>query len=430
MNTLTVNLLLTGDELMAGDIVDSNSAMVAHVLSEAGLNINKKVTVGDSLAMLVEEIQSLTKSGDILIINGGLGPTIDDLTAQALATAAGLEISQHAEALTHLTKWAIKRGTELNEPNLKQTMLPKGCGIIPNKNGSAVGFSLTLNNCDVFCTPGVPKELKVMLKEEIMPVLKRGLPPTYFHNIEKLQLFGLGESSIQRLIDDNIKAWPKQLELGFRAALPTLELKVTCFQESDRLLQQQWIGKLKSLFKDHIVGSGNAHLVQTLVEQAAACKKKITTAESCTGGLIASLLTQISGSSEVFEAGFVTYSNLQKQKMLDVQESTLTAHGAVSQPTVTEMLKGALEKSGADLGVAVSGIAGPSGGSEEKPVGTVWLAWGSLDDIKTECLYYPFERKHFQQYVAYTCIDLLRRELLGLTTVPDYLETRRLSRHQ
>ena len=158
-----VQLLLTGNELMTGDIVDSNSAMIAQQFKELGLDIVRKVTIADNLTSLVNEINSLAKQSDILVINGGLGPTIDDLTAQALARATQVELVEHREALAHLTLWCEKRGAKLNAPNLKQTLLPHGCTIIANKEGSAVGFKVTHLSCDIYCTPGVPRELKTCL---------------------------------------------------------------------------------------------------------------------------------------------------------------------------------------------------------------------------------------------------------------------------
>ena len=425
-----VQLLLTGNELMTGDIVDSNSAMMAQVLKNLGLKINRKVTIADDLNLLVSEINHMASTSDILIINGGLGPTVDDLTAKALAQAIDVELTQHPEALMHITQWCVQRGSELNAPNLKQAILPKGCKIIANRNGSAVGFSVRYKDCDVFCTPGVPHELKTMLVEQIVPEITQHLPGNLIADVTRLQVFGLGESSLQALIDEQLPHWPEEIELGFRAGMPLLEIKLTTNTAKGLALKQQWQNKLSDVLGDHLIAeikgepkSLAEHLLKNLQQQ----NLKITTAESCTGGLIASKLTEINGSSASFEAGYVTYSNKIKSAMLDVPEKLIKSEGAVSEAVVIAMAQGALKKSNADLAIAVSGIAGPNGGSEEKPVGTVWIAWGSAGNIKTQCLLLPYKRRKFQYFVTVIGLDLLRRYQQNLTTVPNYIQERAFS---
>jgi nicotinamide-nucleotide amidase len=209
-------LLLTGDELMAGDIVDSNSSMIAHALQDYGWRIQCKSTVGDDLSLLIQEIDRLTKNHDVLIINGGLGPTIDDLTAEALAKTCAITLEEHPQALEHLQKWCERLQIPMNAANYKQAVLPKNCDIIPNPIGSAVGFSLTFNECLVFCTPGVPRELTIMLNDSIIPTLARQFPHESI-DTTRLVVFGLGESTLQELIDEKLPEWPQQISLGFRA---------------------------------------------------------------------------------------------------------------------------------------------------------------------------------------------------------------------
>jgi nicotinamide-nucleotide amidase len=422
-----VQLLLTGNELMTGDIVDSNSAMMAQVLKDIGLGINRKVTVADDLTLLVNEITYMASTSDILIINGGLGPTVDDLTAQALALAIGEELTEHPQALAHLTKWCQQRGAELNGPNLKQAILPKDCQIIANKNGSAVGFSVRYNNCDIYCTPGVPHELKTMLFEQIIPTISADLPRGLIADVTRLQVFGLGESSLQKIINEQLPQWPTAIDLGFRAGMPLLEVKLTTDTDKGLALKKIWQEKLANALGDHLIAEIKdkpKSLAEHLLTQLQQDNLKVTTAESCTGGLIASKLTEISGSSINFEAGFVTYSNEMKTAMLDVPMNLFEQYGAVSEQVVIAMAKGSLVKSDADLTIAVSGVAGPNGGTEEKPVGTVWFAWGSIDDIKTQCLLLPYKRIKFQQFVAAIGLDLLRRYQQNTTEIPNYITER------
>ncbi len=427
MTTVNVQLLLTGNELMVGDIVDSNSSMIAQELKHLGLNIARKVAVADEISDLVDELKDMTQRANILIVNGGLGPTIDDLTAQALAQLLGVELTQHPLALAHITRWCEKRGFKLNQPNLKQTFLPSGCDIIANKYGSAVGFKMMVNNCHVYCTPGVPSELSTMLIEEIIPDIKSYVPNSLHYHVNRFQVFGIGESSLQKMLDEQCPDWPNDVELGFRASMPLLEVKLTTKSNLAAEQKAKWINRLHQLLGDHIVAEIDnkplpfaRHLQNLLLEKNA----KITTAESCTGGMIASQITQIPGSSVVFEAGYVTYANHIKQQVLGVQSSTLNECGAVSKKTVIEMANGALANSAADYVIATSGIAGPDGGTDEKPVGTVWLAWGCVGNIKTVCLALPGNRYYFQHYVTAIGFDLIRRMLINSSEIPHYIKER------
>lgn len=425
MNKLTVELLLTGNELLCGDVIDSNSAFIAQQLATLGLEVTRRVTVKDDLALLSDEIAAQSKRADILIVNGGLGPTVDDMTAQALSNAASVPIACHPDAMAHLEDWCERRNYQLNEPNKKQAMLPQGCEIIANAVGSAVGFFLTLNDCLIYATPGVPRELKSMVSDEILPHIRQRKTIEASTDISRFGVFGLGESTIQEMVNEALPDWPENIELGYRAAMPNIEIKLTSHNQQAHDIKPVWQQKLIELLGAHVIGMGKTSLAQALVNALSEKGKQVTFAESCTGGLMASQLTTVAGSSAVFEAGFVTYSNAIKTSVLDVQESTLQEHGAVSEPVVQQMLSGALAKSGADYGVAVSGIAGPGGGSDEKPVGLVWIAWGTRQATQTAALYIPLGRQYFQQYVTAVGLDLIKRAVLGETQAPAYLEARK-----
>ncbi len=427
MKKPSIQVLLTGNELMAGDIVDSNSAMIAQQLNEYGLSIARKVTLGDDLALLVNELKHMASQADILIVNGGLGPTVDDLTALALSKAMATELAEHPEALSQLTTWCQQRGSELNQANLKQALLPKGSTVIKNHSGSAPGFLCQLLGCQVYCTPGVPHELETMLAKEILPQISQQYSLQADKQTIKMQVFGLGEAKLQQMIDDNLSHWPQDIELGFRAGTPLLEVKLTSKTKIAQNSLNHWQQRLISLLSTHYVATIDdkplelAEHVLSLLQQQ---NLTITTAESCTGGLIASKLTEISGSSQSFEAGFVTYSNNMKTAMISVPEALLIEHGAVSEPVALAMAKGALAKAKADMVIAVTGIAGPSGGSAEKPNGTVWLAWGTANNVQTLCLLLPFKRKYFQHYVANIALDLIRRQLIQSKETPNYVKER------
>lgn len=419
MNTVRIQLLMTGSELMSGTTIDSNSARMADALATLGMAVQRKVTVGDDLALLVHEIQAISQQADVLVINGGLGPTSDDLTAQALADATNDTLAEKAEALAHLQQWCEQRGMALNAANRKQACLPSTSFIVPNPVGSAVGFGVRWHNCLIICTPGIPRELEAMLTETIVPLLASTFPGHEAQHILRLHLFGIGESQAQELIDNAIPQWPDGVTLGFRAGMPTVEIKLLA---RHRALEQAQLcfDQLQAVFADDIVARGSDNLASALLDQLAARNKTLVTAESCTGGLIASQLTEIAGSSRVFAGSFVTYSNAMKTAMLGVQPATLDMYGAVSEQTVREMALGALQRSGADYAVAVSGVAGPDGSTADKPAGTVWIAWGDANQLHAACFKLGTPRKRCQQLTAAVALDLVRRHDQGITTPPRY----------
>lgn len=420
---LNVQLLLTGNEIMSGDTVDSNSALMAKRLGELALGVFRKVTVGDDVELLTHEMAEMAKQADVLIVNGGLGPTIDDLTAQILAAVAGVPLVEHANAVAHLESWCAKRNLTLNDANRKQAILPEGAVIIDNPIGSAVGFELNVHDCRVICTPGVPSELAPML-DDIVSSLALQLNQPAQRNILRLQTFGLGESTAQQLISDAVPDWPESVELGFRAGAPQMEIKLTIDSANALQAQQTCRQQLEELFGDHIIGEGDTQMAERVLDLLKERNATLTTAESCTGGLIASMLTRIPGSSAGFHAGFVTYADAIKQSVLDVDPIVLREQGAVSEAVVIQMAEGAMEKANADYAIAVSGVAGPDGGTQDKPVGTVWLAWGNREKIYTRKLNWSVERTLFQTMVAAAGLDAIRRMLLGIEHESTYFRQR------
>ena len=415
-----VALLLTGNELMSGDTVDSNSSRIALALGERQIAVSKKITVGDDPALLRASLKELCQQAGVVIINGGLGPTEDDLTAEVVAEVAGEQLADHPDAIAHLEEWCEKRGLELNASNLKQAHLPDSADLVDNPIGSAVGFTVEIEGCLVITTPGVPVELTAMLPEICERIGARvGSGTTY---IRRLQTFGLGESTIQELVNARSSDWPAGVVLGFRSGLPQLELKLQVYDRSLLEERDQAEALLTELIGDHIIGENSDQLAMALQRALIEQNMSVTTAESCTGGLIASLITKEAGSSQVFGAGFVTYANASKKRVLDVPNSELNSHGAVSESVVRSMLRGALDKASADIGIAVSGVAGPGGGTEEKPVGTVWLAWGTRAKNDAIRLQIPGSRERFQVLVAAIGLDLMRRQALNLPPIPHYIK--------
>lgn len=413
---MDIQLLLTGDELMSGDTVDTNSAYIAQTLKDLGLRVSSKLTVGDNMKRLCAALASMSQSADVLLVNGGLGPTVDDLTAEALGVVLDQPLVQHRQALEDLSAWAATIGAQLNDANLKQTYLPASAQVIHNSCGSACGFSAEHNGCLIICTPGVPRELFAMLEQQILPLLQQRFDVGNSAKVTRLRSFGIGESSLQEMFKQAFKDWPKTVELGFRVDRGAVELKVTTLRQQDAADNLACSTQLRELLKDHIFGSNNDTLASVLIDILRERGQTVTTVESCTGGMIASAITQVAGASDVFETGFVTYSNDAKQALVGVDPEILAEHGAVSEATVKAMVAGALNRSHADFGIAVSGIAGPSGGSADKPVGTVWIAWGTAQKINARRYVFNQGRAMFQTLATHISLDLLRRDLLGLPT--------------
>lgn len=417
---MKISLLLTGNELMSGDTIDSNSAYIAQSLKDLGLVPYIKTVVGDDLSLLVKSISELSSVSEVLVINGGLGPTVDDLTALALSESVGSPLVRNLDAMVHLKKWAEPRGFLLTDSNLKQADLPACCDVVDNPVGSAVGFKCEHNDCLILCTPGVPSEFKLMVEKQVLPLIKEHGKLTQSSRITRIRLFGVTESGLQDIVNEKFPDWPQEVELGFRVQLPVIEVKFTTFGEELDSLNLLWADKFKSMFRDYVIGENDTRLSQALNLALQSKSMIVTTAESCTGGAIAAGITSESGSSAVFNGGFVVYSDQMKESVLGVQRATLDTFGAVSQETVIEMAEGALRVSGADIAIAISGIAGPTGGTELKPVGTVWLAWGGIGKIKSRRFYLPIGRFAFQRTATAMAMDLVRRDVLGLSTEVDY----------
>ncbi len=415
---MNIQLLLTGDELMTGVTVDSNSSRIARQLATLGLYIDGKVTIGDRLTDLVAEINRLSDTADVLIVNGGLGPTVDDLTAEALGRAAGKPLGQHPEALDQLETLLARHGLPMNEANLKQTMLPQGCEIIPNPIGSAVGIRLELNNCLVLCTPGVPHELERMLHEQVVPLLRQQFPDTTPLRQSRFHVYGIGESYLQQWIDEALPDWPPSLELGFRAGLPTLEVKITSRAGDSEGLHDGWCTKLHRLLADHIVAVGDGTLEDSLVSLLRQRNLRLATAESATGGEMARMINRVARAGDVFEAGVITSPGRMYTGLLGLEECP--GESEVSEAGVRHTVQTLLAGTRADYAVAVYGDpnSGQRGGDQNK--GTVWAGWGREGEIRSRQFHFPTGGGIYQSLVAALGLDLVRRALLGLESAPSY----------
>jgi nicotinamide-nucleotide amidase len=411
-------ILATGDEIRTGTLVDSNSAYIAERLERHGIRVVRHSSVGDDLDVLVDIIKEIGNRSDLAVVTGGLGPTVDDRSAEAAARAAGVELVHNAQALETMEAFFKRLGRPFSESNRKQAMIPKGADCLPNAIGTAAGFSISIGRCIFFFIPGVPAEMKRMLAEQVLVKIDclQGRQRRY-NQIKTLSSFGLPESVVGEKVAEVESLYP-DITLGLRAKFPEIQVKLyhrgRNRREGAELLESaaQWV--LRQL-GDHIFSVGGATMAEEVGQLLVSANATLAVAESCTGGLVANWLTNTPGASDYFLFSAVTYANQAKVSVLNVSRETLKTHGAVHEQVAAQMAQGTRRVGGADFGLATTGIAGPSGGSPEKPVGTVCIAVASADTTVTRKLQYSLGRRLMNKRMfAMVALDTLRRVLLDL----------------
>ncbi|MGF1633456.1 MAG: competence/damage-inducible protein A [Phycisphaerae bacterium] len=412
----TCAVLSVGDELVLGQTIDTNSAWLSEQLSAVGIESAAHATVGDDQAAVVETLQFLAKRHSAVIISGGLGPTEDDLTRQALAELLQSPLELRADWLGQLRTFFEARGRPMPERNAVQAMIPAGAELIWNDAGTAAGVAATWEGCRLFAVPGVPKEMKKMVREKVLPRLAelaggRAVISTM------LNTFGLGESDIAERLGE-LMARGRNPSIGTTVSRGIVSVRVNSRGESLADAQEMLLASVTEV-RDRlgtlIFSENDRSLPEAVAPTLITEGLTVTTAESCTGGLIATMLTDVPGSSGYFKQGFVTYSNEAKTAMLGVPAELLAKHGAVSEPVVRAMAEGARQRTGADVALAVSGIAGPSGETENKPVGTVHVALSDVQGVWARRYVFPGDRPMVRDRTAKTALALLRYRLLGET---------------
>jgi nicotinamide-nucleotide amidase len=412
---MIAEILATGDEIRSGALVDSNSAYIADVLIRCGLHVTRHHAVGDHLEELSKLMIEVSQRADVAVVTGGLGPTQDDLTAAAAAMAAGCELKFDPQAMEIAERFFRKRQREMTPSNRKQAYLPDGATTLDNPVGTAAGFELRFNGCTFFCLPGVPYEMKKMLADYVVPRVDELLgPDRTFSQIHTLSTFGLGESQVGEMVAGLPDAYPA-VKVGLRAKFPEIQVRLYC-DSDDREKGADILAAASQWVIDHVGPSVFTTRDQNMAEVVggllAEQKATVAVAESCTGGLISNWLTNTAGSSDYFLMGAVTYSNTAKINILDVSPDTLDQCGAVDEAIALEMARGARKTAGADFGLSTTGIAGPGGGSEEKPVGTVCIGVASEDLSISRRYIFRFGRRLMNKRIfATAALNLLRRVL-------------------
>jgi nicotinamide-nucleotide amidase len=400
-----------GEELLTGQTLDTNAHFLAGQLTDLGLRVLGASTAGDRIDAIATALRDALGQADVVVCTGGLGPTADDLTADALASVFGVPVVEHAEALAQVVARYEAAGRRMAEANRRQAMLPEGCDVLANPVGTAPGFALG-GRPRVFCLPGVPHEMRRMWALHVRPwVLSQfDREPPQRH---LFRVLGKGESQLQDLLGDVPERFPG-VELGFRTKMPENQVKLVAEPGVDAFAAA--VDEVRSrLGRDRFAEDEAVELAAATAELLLARGESLALAESCTGGLVAHLCVTEAGSSRWFERGWVTYSNAAKVDELGVPEATLQAHGAVSEETAAAMARGAVERSGAHWAVSITGIAGPAGGTADKPVGTVCFAVVGPDVERTRTLHIPARSRDLvRRFSAFAALDLLRRQLLRL----------------
>ncbi len=406
--SLTVEILSTGDELLTGQIVDTNSVWLMDRLWDQGLMVRRKTLVGDDRDDLLAALRETTARADVVVMSGGLGPTEDDLTTECVAAAMGVKLVEDAASLEAIRRRIARMGRRVMTPNnAKQARFPEGATIIPNRFGTAPGFVVRLGRAELVCLPGVPVEYRGLCDEAVLPRISARTGAVFAARVVKL--IGIPESHADQAMRPLMDA-PENagVRFGYRAHWPEIHVKwsvpgADAEPHADRILVE-----VRRIFGDAIFATGKEELAQLVVEQLVARGQRLALAESCTGGLVAEMITSVPGASRTFDLGIVAYANEMKEAVVGVPPDTLAAHGAVSEPVARALAEGARQRAGTTWGIGITGVAGPDGGTAEKPVGTVHLAIAGGGGTRTWERHFVGDRDRIRKMAAYDALDQLR----------------------
>lgn len=410
MKALTIAI---GDEILIGQIVDSNSSFIAKSLNSIGIEVKESLVISDEGSHLIDTLTNYCQKVDLIIITGGLGPTSDDGTKEALAQFYNSELVYNEVAGKFLKQFLGAKNIPMNDNNKGQAYLPSNCIAIENKMGTAPGMLFTENDCLIFSLPGVPFEMKNLMETEVLPYLKAKYTlPDIVH--KTIHTIGLQESVLAEKLFDFEKELPKEIKLAYLPNPKQIRMRFSAIgikKDLDKLIDQQ-IKKLIQIIPDNIISQNEEQLEEVVGNLLKERKLTVVTAESCTGGYIAHRFTIVPGSSDYFLGSFVVYNNKLKENVLNVSPQDIIEYGAVSEQVVSQMAKNALLLSGADYAVATSGIAGPTGGTEEKPVGTVWISVANKHNIVAKRYQFGNHRERNIIRSSYTALNMLRKSIL------------------
>ena len=406
-------ILNTGTELLLGDVQDAHLAFIAREIFPLGLRIEERRTVPDGQAIR-DALAELFLRAEILFVTGGLGPTSDDITREMIAGLLGLELHQHPQLLASLRQRLQTRGIKWTSGIARQADVPAGAQILPNENGSASGLYLKANinshiaSPHLFALPGPPRELQPMFGRSVMPILHSIVRPSKSFEYRIYHVTGIGESLVEEAIGQRISAI-SGVELGYCSRPGDVDVRI--IGESNALERADKI--IRTTLGDSIYSTSEAALEKVIIKLLTKRKETLALAESCTGGLLANRITNMPGASTVLLAGYIVYSNEAKINALGVDLKLIERYGAVSEPVARALAEGARMRARSTFALSTTGIAGPTGGSPGKPVGTVYVALASLDQTIARKFFFPSDRETFKELAAQAAFDLLRKKLIS-----------------
>lgn len=416
---MKLEMICTGEEVLSGQIVDTNAAWFANTMMNHGIELQYRVTVGDRMNDLIATFKERSQHADVILVNGGLGPTSDDLSAEAMAKALNEDLVEDTEWRLHLEEFYQRFGRTFPASNLKQCLLPASAIRVDNPEGTAPGFRVKLNKAWLFFTPGVPFEFKAMVEQQFIPFVQQNFQLSQATQLHKLLCIGHGEST---LADSLHKLTiPEGITLGYRPSAPHVEIKL--FARGDNAIKHLpvFIDDVKTKLGTAIVCENCPSIAQAVHELLLKTKLSLSIAESCTGGMLSSQLVEFPGSSNYLQQGLVTYSNQAKQNVLGISAERLKLHGAVSVETAQAMAENVRALADSDYGLATTGIAGPDGGSTEKPVGMVCIALASRDTCWIQTIQLPKRSRTLVRIMSCAvALDMLRRSIMGENPVVHY----------
>jgi len=411
---MTAQILTIGDEILIGQIIDSNSAWIAEQLNLQGIQVTKIISISDTANAIREALDNCFSETDLVLMTGGLGPTKDDITKKTLAEYYGVGMSFHEESFERLSRIFARWGRETTSAHREQCYMPDNAKILVNKAGTAPGMWFASSGKIAVSMPGVPYEMKYLMEHEVLPMISKIFSgKQIFHRT--ILTIGEGESRIAHRIQDIEEQLPDYIKLAYLPNLGQVRLRLSATGDNPIQLKKELedqVALVKARIPEFIFGYEKDTIENVMGQLLVKNKKTIATAESCTGGLVAHRITSIPGSSAYYEGSVVAYSYGLKEKLLNVPSKTLETHGAVSEETVKAMLSGLLTRFRTDIGIAISGIAGPGGGTPEKPVGTIWIAVGDKNKTDTLKLQLGKSRSNNIKYTATKALDMVRQFLL------------------
>lgn len=420
---MKAEIICVGTEILMGNIVNTNAAYISRGLAGLGVSCFYQSVVGDNDGRLSEVFDEAAKRADIVILSGGLGPTEDDLTKETVAKAMGRKLVEDEKAWKQIKKFFEKRDIKYTDNNRKQALVPEGAKVLYNKNGTAPGIIAEGENVTAILLPGPPGELIPMWDDQVVPYIREKSDTVFVS--EMVKLCGVGESLVETELKDLIDAQTNPT-IATYAKVGEVDIRVTASAPDEKAagkLVKPVVKEIKKRFGSYIFTTDeNVTLEAAVLQLLDENKLTLATAESLTGGMLISRLINVPGASEVIKTGFITYSNKSKRKYLGVKRSTLEKHGAVSEQCAKEMVKGCAAATKADAAISLTGIAGPDGGSEEKPVGLTYIGVSVLGSIKVKKFVFSGEREKIRESATATALTMLRHSLLESLTERTFSE--------